>query len=120
MDLAEGTYERDHGGTHGAREHADCGHRANMHAGCLWCCDCPDCGFYRAAVYRADELQHELASMGARVIRVRDLGAALEARERGGIAIQVVTGPGWQPMPFAPTIAIRAAHLARVALGESS
>lgn len=78
------------------------------------------------AVRRRAELDRELKAMGARVIRVKDLGAALEARDKGAALAEFVTRSLYHSSPLFPwTLPVRsywqgaaAAHLARVALGE--
>lgn len=78
---------------------------------------CSEC----ATRLRRAELDSELKAMGAHVIQVKDLEAALEARACGGLAIHLGTCPDLWPetrAAFSRNDAIRAAHLARVALGE--
>lgn len=61
-----------------------------------------------------------LEAMGqARVIRVEDMGAAMEASARGAIAAQGASDRFRQASPLDRWHVERAAHLARLALGES-
>lgn len=71
------------GGTYEAPGHEDCGERFDMHAGCVDCCTCAECGFDRAARLRRLAVDRYLSEIGAHVIQVEDLGAALEAYQAG-------------------------------------
>lgn len=65
------------------------------------------------------EIDAWLQQEGAIVIRVEDLGAALEAQHYGKLAVHLATGAVAYPPPHPgpPLCAIHAAHLARRALG---
>lgn len=93
--------------------------------------NCPDCLLLcaragQATYYRRREIDQWLSEVGAHVIHVTDLGAALEANHCGRAALFVAhlfashggpeDGPAWTDRNVP---AIYAAHLARAALGES-
>jgi hypothetical protein len=87
---------------------------------------CPDCLLFRGEVYgahkhRRAEVTAWLSQIGAHVIQVKNLGAAMEARAWAGIALQEMTFFG-QSIPFprgdGHLDIRRAVRYARVALGE--
>jgi hypothetical protein len=74
-----------------------------------------------ASELRRREIDTWLSQIGAHVIQVKDLGAAMEAREVGGLAVQGVTDTRKRPpasdamFGLSTIVAIRKA---RLALGE--
>lgn len=85
-------------------------------------------GYTLAEATRRAELDAELQAMDATVIQVRDLGAALEAREIAQDGVEYLSGEFVQPWggQFDSTHSYgrrrirHAVRLARVALGEVS
>lgn len=106
------------GGTFAGPDHPNCGVRSNMHEGCIDCCPCDECGMHRANDFRRAEVDAWLREIGAHVVQVKDLGAALVARWKGGVAVEVATAENSPLLPNERWRHQDAAHLARVALGS--